>query len=365
MNANTRKKQIKPKVTIDQQEGSGSKSKAASKRFTLLKIKLNRKFFIGLGLLLIFALPSYLFFKSNPDLANFTILKNEVISEQNEKIDKIETQISNNNQLLLDLERKDQALLRLESQMIELSEMLKVISEKNDIISNTNNQLMQYINSENQKKLKSQDNALLTEEIYMDNIQLLGKSINSEVISDETQEKFFESKENEPRNNIESDKNKKNIAAIVIDRIEKNVAGKKDFRNEVDLLISIDNDVEAFSNLMELSDKTIPTPNELVFELELLLEEDIILYRGDSGIRSKIFGILENQISIKKKNKTLEYAVIEEIKASIYNDNLDEVVDIIKGLNFDSDAEALLTNINNRTLYLNEIKHLKEIYDLS
>ena len=54
----------------------------------------------------------------------------------------------------MDLERKDQALLRLESQMIELSEMLKVISEKNDIISNTNNQLMQYINSENQKKLK-------------------------------------------------------------------------------------------------------------------------------------------------------------------------------------------------------------------
>ena len=69
--------------------------------------------------------------------------------------------------------------------------------------------------------------------------------------------------------------------------------------------------------------------------------------------------------AIKKKNKTLEYAVIEEIKASIYNDNLDEVVDIIKGLNFDSDAEALLTNINNRTLYLNEIKHLKEIYDIS
>ena len=38
--------------------------------------------------------------------------------------------------------------------MIELSEMLQVISE-NDIISNTNNQLMQYINSENQKKLKN------------------------------------------------------------------------------------------------------------------------------------------------------------------------------------------------------------------
>ena len=121
-------------------------------------------------------------------------MKNEVISEQNKKIDKIETQISNNNQLLLDLEKKDQALLRLESQMIELSEMLKVISEKNDIISNTNNQLVQYINSENQKKLKLQDNALPAEEIYMDNIQLLGKSINSEVILDETQEKFFESK---------------------------------------------------------------------------------------------------------------------------------------------------------------------------
>ena len=108
MNANTRKKQIKPKVTIDQNEGSGSKSKAASKRFTLSKIKLNRKLFIGFGLLLIFAIPSYLFFKSNPDLSNFTILKNEVISEQNKKIDKIETQISNNNQLLLDLEKKDQ-----------------------------------------------------------------------------------------------------------------------------------------------------------------------------------------------------------------------------------------------------------------
>ena len=365
MNSNTRKRQIKPKVTIDQHEGSGSKPKASSKRFILSKIKLNRKLLIGFGFLLIFALPSYLFFKSNPDLANFTILKNEVISEQNKKIDKMETQISNNNQLLLDLEKKDQALLRLESQIIELSEMLRVISEKNDIISNTNNQLMQYINSENQKKLKLQENALPTEELYMDNIQLLGKYEDSGANSNETQEKFFESQENEPRNILESDKNKKNIAAIVIDRIEKNVASKKYFRNEVDLLISIGNDVEAFSNLMELSDKTISTPNELVFELELLLEEDIILYRGDSGIRSKIFGILENQISIKKKNKTLEYVVIEEIKASIYNDNLDEVVDIIKGLNFDSDADALLTNINNRTLYLNEIKHLKEMYDLS
>ena len=123
--------------------------------------------------------------------------------------------------------------------MIELSEMLKVISEKNDIISNTNNQLMQYINSENQKKLKLQENELRTEELYMDNIQLLGKSTNFEEISDETQEKFLDSKENEPRNNLEGDKNKKNIAAIVIDRIEKNVANKKDFQNEVDLLISI------------------------------------------------------------------------------------------------------------------------------
>ena len=60
--------------------------------------------------------------------------------------------------------------------------------------------------------------------------------------------------------------------------------------------------------------------------------------------------------------KHLKISNTEKIKASIYNDNLDEVVDIIKGLNFDSDAEALLTNINNRTLYLNEIKHLKEIY---
>ena len=365
MNANTRKKQIKPKVTIDQNEGSGSKSKAASKRFTLSKIKLNRKLFIGFGLLLIFAIPSYLFFKSNSDLSNFTILKNEVISEQNKKIDKIETQISNNNQLLLDLEKKDQALLKLESQMMELREMLKVISEKNDIISNTNNQLMQYINSENHKKLKLQENALPTGEPDIDNIQLLRKSINTEEISDEAKENVSESQEIELENNLEGDQNEKNIAVIVIDRIEKNVANKKDFRNEVDLLISIGNDVEALSNLMDLSDKTIFTPNELALELELLLEEDIILYRGESGIRSKIFGILENQISITKKNKTLEYVVIEEIKASIYNDNLDEVVDIIKSLNFDGDAEALLTNINNRTLYLNEIKHLKEMYDLS
>lgn len=365
MNSNTRKRQIKPKVTIDQHEGSGSKPKASSKRFILSKIKLNRKLLIGFGFLLIFALPSYLFFKSNPDLANFTILKNEVISEQNKKIDKIETQISNNNQLLLDLEKKDQALLRLESQIIELSEMLRVISEKNDIISNTNNQLMQYINSESQKKLNLQENALRTEELYMNDIQLLGKSINPGAISDEAQEKIFDPQESEPRNNLEDNKNKKNIAVIIIDRIEKNVANKKDFRNEVDLLVSIGNGADAFSNLMELSDKSISTPNELVFELELLLEEDITLYRGDSGIRSKIFGILENQISIKKKNKNLESVVIEEIKASIYNDNLDEVVDIIKGLNFDGDAETLLTNINNRTLYLNEIKNLKEIYDQS
>ena len=57
--------------------------------------------------------------------------------------------------------------------------------------------------------------------------------------------------------------------------------------------------------------------------------------------------------------------MIEEIKASIYNDNLDEVADIIKGLTFGGDVEVILTNINNRTLYLNEIKHLKEMYDLS
>ena len=365
MNTQTRKKQIKPKVIIDQKEGRESKTKAASKTFILPKIRLNRKLYIGFGFFLIVVLPSYLVFKFNPSIANFTILKNEVISEQNKKIDKIETQISNNNQLLLDLEKKDQALLRLETQMIELTEMLKVVSEKNDIISEKNNQLMQFINSENLENLKSQENLLPTEELPMDNIEFLEKSINSEVISNELQKNIFETREPEPSNNFEGDKNKKNIATLVIKRIEKNVANKKNFRNEVDLLLSIDNNAELFSNLMELSDKIIPTPNELVYELELLLEEDIVLFNGESGIRSKVLGILENQISIKKKNKTLEDVVIEEIKASIYNDNLDEVADIIKGLTFGGDVEVILTNINNRTLYLNEIKHLKEMYDLS
>ena len=77
----------------------------------------------------------------------------------------------------------------------------------------------------------------------MDNIQLLGKSINSEVISDETQEKFLNSRENEPRNNIESDKNKRILQRIVIDRIEKNVAGKR-FSKRSRPADSIDNDVE-------------------------------------------------------------------------------------------------------------------------
>ena len=365
MNTNTRKKQIKPKVTIDEKEGRGSNTKATTKRFTLPKIKINRKLYIGFGFFLIIALPFYLFFKSSPNLANFTILKNEVISEQNKKIDKIETQISNNNQLLQDLEKKDQVLIRLESQIIELSEMLKLVSEKNNIISNTNNQLMQFINSENQKKLEIQESALPTDELYKDNIQLLEKSINSELISSGSKEQIFESQVKERGNNLASDKNKKDIATIIISRIEKNVANKKEFRNEVDLLVSIGNDGEAVSNLMGLSDKTISTPNELVFELELLLKEDIILYKGESGIRSKIFSVLENQISIKRKNKSQEDDVIEEIKASIYNDNLDEVVDVIKDLNFNGDTEALLTNISNRTLYLNEIKLLKEMYDLS
>ena len=366
MNTNTRKKQIKPKVTIDQDEVSTSKSKVSSKRFILSRIKLNRNLYIGIGLVLVVLLPSYFFFKSNLNLTNFTIFKNNVISEQNKKIDKIETQLSNNNQLLLDLEKKDQTLIRLESQIVKLSEMLKMISEKNDIISDKNDQLMKYIDNETKKKITLQESALdYEEEINVNDIQLVDSAINSETLAKEPKKKISGSQvPNLPDNSVD-ESNKKNIVSVVINRIEKNVANKEDFRNEVDLLATIGTDSEIINNLMKLSDKPISTPNEIVNQLELLLEEDIILYKGESGIKSKIFGILENQVSITKKNKSPGDVVIQEIKASIYNDNLDEVVETIKELNFKEDAKALLQNINNRTLYLNEMKYLKEKYDLS
>ena len=158
---------------------------------------------------------------------------------------------------------------------------------------------------------------------------------------------------------------KKNITSIVMDRIKKNVANKKYFQNELELLVSIGFEDEDIRILRELSDQVILTPNELKKEFELLLKEDVILHDGENGLRSKFFDLLKNQISIKRKKQNQEYVLIEEIKANIYNDNLNEAIVLIERLELESDPQGILVNIKNRSLYLDEIKRLNEKYDLS
>ena len=150
-----------------------------------------------------------------------------------------------------------------------------------------------------------------------------------------------------------------------MDRIKKNVASKRYFQNELELLVSIGFEDEDMRILRELSDQVILTPNELKKEFELLLKEDVILHDGENGLRSKFFDLLKNQISIKRKKQNQEYVLIEEIKANIYNDNLKEAIVIIEGLELDRDPQGILVNIKNRSLYLDEIKRLNEKYDLS
>ena len=150
-----------------------------------------------------------------------------------------------------------------------------------------------------------------------------------------------------------------------MDRIKKNVASKKYFQNELELLVSIGFEDEDIRILRELSDQVILTPNELKKEFELLLKEDVILHDEEYGLRSKFFDLLKNQISIKRKKQNQEYVLIEEIKANIYNDNLNEAIVLIERLELESDPQGILVNIKNRSLYLDEIKRLNEKYDLS
>ena len=137
------------------------------------------------------------------------------------------------------------------------------------------------------------------------------------------------------------------------------------FQIELELLVSIVFEDEDIRILRELSDQVILTPNELKKEFELLLKEDVILHDEENGLRSKFFDLLKNQISIKRKKQNQEYVLIEEIKANIYNDNLNEAIVIIERLELDRDPQGVLVNIKNRSLYLDEIKRLNEKYDLS
>ena len=366
MNTNTRKKQIKPKVTIDQDKVGIPKPKLASKIFSLFKIKINRKLFFWTVMTLIIALSTYLFLKSSPSLTSITIFSKDAISEQNKKINEIESLITENSKLIRDLEEKDQMLLSLEAQMMEMNSMLSSIARENEIISEANNELIDYLNSANENKIITpEDEIFIEDKIDRDNIQLIEKTPDPKIILDESEAEISESTGTDTINSLADKNKKKNITSIVMDRIKKNVASKRYFQNELELLVSIGFEDEDMRILRELSDQVILTPNELKKEFELLLKEDVILHDGENGLRSKFFDLLKNQISIKRKKRNQEYVLIEEIKANIYNDNLKEAILIIERLELDRDPQGILVNIKNRSLYLDEIKRLNEKYDLS
>tara|TARA_B100000900_G_scaffold337138_1_gene299029 strand:- start:638 stop:1738 length:1101 start_codon:yes stop_codon:yes gene_type:complete len=366
MNTNTRKKQIKPKVTINQDEPSSSKSRVTSRRSVLARLRVSRKAVIWLVLIIIFVVAAYFILKSNPKLTNISLMNNDIISEQNEKIGIIENQISDNNQLLRELEKKDQALLRLESQVIELNSMIREISEKNDSITEANDQLLQYVQTENKKKTIFETSKIdFEEELYRDNMQVVAKTNSNENNSNKTIEATVVAQEPDPLNDSFNKSNKKSIISIVLDRIEQNIANNKSFSNEVELLVIIGVEDPVTLNLNKLSDKIIPTPNDLINELELLLEEEIILYKGDGGISSKIYSLIKDQISIKRKSQAQQTDVLNEIRTNIYNDNLKVAEALVEDLNSSKDTEVLVMKINNRKLYLEQIKYLIEKYELN
>ena len=110
------------------------------------------------------------------------------------------------------------------------------------------------------------------------------KNINTEAVNESPINK-----------SIYDEKNK--LVALIIDKIEENVRVKENFDDEVELLLTLDLDYENIDNLKNISNSPIPTPEEIISELDNYLKENINLYKGDNKLKSKFFDILSKPLS--------------------------------------------------------------------
>ncbi len=143
--SNSRKKQIKPKLTIDH-DNHGTEPKPKFGFMKRFLSRLNSRILIYLIILGAFVYLVYFLTPFFNGTSNIKLIDGKILNEQESKITEIESQINNNNQLLLALQGKDDAIIDLERKIIELNNILNTISEKNIEITEQNNQLISMMN---------------------------------------------------------------------------------------------------------------------------------------------------------------------------------------------------------------------------
>ncbi|MGI9312920.1 MAG: hypothetical protein ACR2O9_05215, partial [Alphaproteobacteria bacterium] len=133
---------------------------------------------------------------------------------------------------------------------------------------------------------------------------------------------------------------------------------KENFDDEVELLLTLDLDYENIDNLKNISNSPIPTPEEIISELDNYLKENINLYKGDNKLKSKFFDILSREVNIARVNYS-DTSLIEELKSNIYNDDLTNAKIILSKLEFRDELIDISEKLELRTVYLNELNNLK------
>tara|TARA_B110000444_G_scaffold261508_1_gene314423 strand:- start:4653 stop:5741 length:1089 start_codon:yes stop_codon:yes gene_type:complete len=360
MNINSRKKQIKPKVTIDQNKDDRSVFKKFKQRFLdILSIFSKKKLFL-FGVLLISILLLFLYIPNIQNLTSLRIMDNSFINDQKQKISEIESNIVNNNERLDLLQEKDQHLLNLEVKIFELNTKIKEISEENNLITQKNNELIEHIKiiaDKPSKEIKLKEESFGAGEELINNNEDLSNidEIDNNLRKIDKIEDSIIDKEIDPK--------KVNLVSLIIKRIEESVIFKEDFDDEIELLVSLNINYENMDELRDLSTKRIATPEEIIRDLDEYLKENINLYKGDNKFKSKFFEILSKEVNVARLNYSENVSLIEELKSNIYNDDLTNAMSIIRKTEFSEDLIDLSKNIELRSLYLNEIKYLKHKFE--
>ena len=360
MSLNTRKKQIKPKVTIDQKEDNISTGKKLKGVFSGIFGFFSKKRLFLLSILLIFTFGILKYYPDIKNLSNLSILDESFIMDQEKKIFEIENKIVSNKEKLDLLEDKNEALLNLQAKILELNTEIQEISEKNNLITQQNNELIDYIELIREKP---KDAEIIIEEPK--EIQKVQLGYDEEIFYEQQQNKDFVYEKkinteavNESPINTSIDNEKNNLVALIINKIEENVRVKENFDDEVELLLSLELDYENIDNLKNISNNLIPTPEEIISELDNYLKENINLYQGENKIKSKFFDILSKEVNVARVNYR-DASLIEELRYNIYKDDLTDAKVILSKLEIRDELIDISEKLELRTVYLNELSNLK------
>jgi len=366
--SNSRKKQIKPKVTIDHDiHGKDPKPKFGfMKRFLS---KLNSKILVYLITFGAFVYLVYFLIPFFNGTSNIKLIDVKILNEQEAKITEIESQINNNNQLLLALQGKDDAIIDLERKIIELNNILNTISEKNIEITEQNNQLISMMNETKIPGSNQSPNLINNEEISLTDTKPVDDetfmpvddsliSLDKNIVMDPVQDVPTSIE-------VSISENNKNIVELVIRRIEENIDLKIEFQDEIDILQNLGLDDLAVNKLIKLSYETVPSQEDLINELDRILESQVSLFEGDNGFKSRVFNYISGEISITRKSYIQNPNKIDEIKANIYNDDLLDVLISIDKIDLESDKSTLIDMIKVRKIYKDNMRELRDKFEIN